>query len=81
MGNWNRREEEAHVLAIAPIMKEIADMVKAKLPAGTDFGVLVFAPSREPNEEGRVLAVTTDRERMATYAAQWALTVLPSKPE
>jgi hypothetical protein len=74
---WNAQTEEGYALAIAPLMQEIADMVKAKLPAGTDFGVLVFAPSSDPKREGRVLAATTDRTRMATYAAQWVLTVLP----
>lgn len=77
MSNWDPKAEEAFGLAIAPIMREIAELVKAKLPAGTDFGVLVLAPSAVPGAEGRVLAITTDRARVATGAAQWVLTVLP----
>jgi hypothetical protein len=43
-------------------MKELADYVKSRLPEGT---------------EGRVLAVTSDREVVAVAAAQWALTAWP----
>jgi hypothetical protein len=77
--NWNPEEEERLLFAISPHMQEIADTVRAKLPPGTDFGVLVVAPASVPGAEGRVLAITTDRTRMATYAAQWVLTVLPRK--
>jgi hypothetical protein len=77
--NWNARDEESHALAIAPLMREIADAVKAKLPEGTDFGVLIFAPASDPRAEGRVLAITTDRTRVAQYAVQWAATVIPTK--
>lgn len=77
--NWDPAAEEGYGLAIAPLMQEIADFVKSKLPAGTDFGVLIYAPSSDPKAEGRVIAVTSDRDRMAFYAAQWILTVLPGK--
>lgn len=77
--DWNAATEEAYGLAVAPLLQEIADYVRGKLPAGTDFGVLVVAPPVEGGKEGRVLAITTDRTRMAHYAAQWVVTVLPRK--
>jgi hypothetical protein len=77
--NWNPEAEEGFALALTPIAKEIADFVRSKLPEGTDFGVLVLVPNRDPKAEGRVIAVTSDRRRVATAAAQWVLTVLPRK--
>lgn len=74
--NWNADSEEAFALAVAPILKEMANSVRDRLPSGTDFGVLVFAPADDRKGDGRVLAITTDRQRMARYAARWVLTVL-----
>ena len=79
--NWDPAAEEGYALAIAPLLNEIAEYVKTKLPPGTDFGVLVFAPSSDPKAEGRIMAVTTNRDRMAVYAAKWVLTVLPEPKE
>jgi hypothetical protein len=74
--NWNPPDEERFALALVPVMKEIADFVREKLPTGTDFGVLILVPSTVPGEEGRVLAITSDRRRVAVGAAQWVLTAL-----
>lgn len=73
---FTRDQEEQATLALVPLAKEIADFVRDRIPAGTDFGVLLFAKPPEGQIEGRVIAVTSDRDRVAPYAAQWALSVL-----
>lgn len=73
--------EEGYALAIVPIAKEIADFVRARIPEGADFGVLLFANPVERGGEGRIVAVTSDRERVAFYAAQWALDVANHNPD
>lgn len=73
--NWNPDDEEKYMLALAPILKDIGDVVKAKLPPGIDFGVIVCVPSPNVGELGRVLAITTDRERVSFAAAQWCMNV------
>lgn len=73
--NWDPELEEAFVLALAPLMKEIADYIKSRLPATTDFALLIGVPSPETSALGRVLAISTDRQRMAFLAAQWSLTI------
>jgi hypothetical protein len=74
---WDPPVEEYYLRALHPLLREIVALVKEKLPPHTHFGVLVLAPNSDPKGEGRVLAATTDRDIMATVAAQWALTVLP----
>jgi hypothetical protein len=73
--NWDPEVEQAFVLALAPLMKEMADYIKARLPATTDFALLIGVPSPETGAMGRVLAISTDRQRMALLAAQWSLTI------
>lgn len=75
--NWDPEAEQRYMLALVPLMRECNEFVKSKLPAGIDFGLLVVVPEVVAGEEGRVLALTTDRERMAWAAAQWVVTVLP----
>lgn len=72
---WNSEEEERHALRMLPFAKDIADYVKSKIPPDTDFGVLIFAKPLPGKKEGRVIAITSDRQRVAFYAAQWALSV------
>lgn len=57
-------------LAIVPLTKEIMDAVKAKLPPGVHFGVMVLVPG-EPH--GHVVAMTTDRDMVAPAVAEWVL--------
>ena len=60
-------------LALVPHAKEIADFVRAKIPDGLHWGVLILVPGKP---EGRVVAVTSDRQQVAIGAAQWVLDVL-----
>lgn len=73
---FTREEDERAALALVPLAKEIADFVRDRIPAGADFGVLLFAKPPAGQAEGRVIAVTSDRDRVAPYAAQWALSVI-----
>lgn len=70
-----RREDENAALAMIPLAKEIADFVRSRLPAGQDFGVLI--PVKDPHRPGEVniIALTSDRDIIAPFAAQWALDV------
>lgn len=60
-------------LQLLPWAKEIADLVKSKIPAGLDWGVFVIVPGKP---EGRVVALTSDRDRVAPQVAEWVLDVL-----
>lgn len=73
--NWDPELEQQYGLALAPVMKELADEVKRRLPPGTHFGVLVLVPSSDPDALGRTLAITSDRRVVAAAAGQWVLTV------
>jgi hypothetical protein len=73
---FTSEQEEQATLALVPLAKEIADFVRGKIPAGADFGVLLFAKPPEGQHEGRVIAVTSDRDRVAHHAAQWVLSVI-----
>ena len=77
--NWDADAEERHALALAPIVKGLMDDLRSKLPDGTHFGLMILVPSKERNGLGRVLAATTDRDRMAPAIAQWCLSVAPTK--
>lgn len=67
-----REEDESFALAIAPAMQDLMDTVRARLPEGTHFAVLVEAKG---NGCARVIAASTDRQHMALRAAEWALSV------
>lgn len=60
------------------LMRELQE----KLPDGVDFAILVCIPP-EPGtphgSHGHVQVVSTDRERVAFAAAQWALEILPAE--
>lgn len=68
-----REAEIGYMLALQPIAKEIMDLVKAKLPPGQHFGLIIPIQSKIPGVESRVLAISTDRAVIAPAAAQWAL--------
>ena len=74
--NWNAKAEEGFALAVAPLMREIADGVRAKLPDGTHFALQILAPSSVPGEAGRLMAISSDRDVMAPHVAQWVTTIL-----
>lgn len=71
----------AKARALEPLAKEISDYVRAKLPPDTDFGVfIVRKPNGTPGDTGDVLALTSDRERMARQVAGWVLqTIKPAR--
>ena len=77
----SRREEENAALALIPLVKEIAEFVRSKLPKGQHFGVLI--PVKDPHRPGevRIIALTSDRDILAPFAAQWALDVHRQKKE
>jgi hypothetical protein len=73
---FTREEDERAALALVPLAKEIADFVRGKIPPDADFGVLLFAKPPAGQQEGRVIVVTSDRDRVACHAAQWVLSVI-----
>lgn len=77
MSNWNPEEEQRNLLQFANVMEPHYERLKAALPPGTQFGILVIAPALVPGDEGRIVAMTTDREKIGVAAAQW---ILQSKP-
>lgn len=66
-------DEIAAVLQFVPHARELMDLLRAKLPEGVHFGLVILVPG---NPEGRVLALTTDRRRMARAAGEWIVSVL-----
>jgi hypothetical protein len=73
MSEPTRRDDENAMLALIPLAKEIADYCRSRLPAGQHFGVII--PVRVAEKEVRIIALTSDREQIASYAARWALDV------
>jgi hypothetical protein len=67
-----RTQDEAFALALAPKIREMMDFVRDRLPKDTHFAVLIEA---ETPGCARVLAGSTNRERMALRAAEWARSV------
>lgn len=64
--------DEAAALSFLPHAKEIMAGVKAKLPPGTEFGVMILTGSNPEN----VIAITTHREIVAPAVATWALATM-----
>lgn len=69
-------DSEAEIRALLPIAKDVFEGLREKLPQGQQFGLLLLLPG-EPM--GRVVALTTDRRKLALGAAQWVLEVLRDK--
>lgn len=67
--------EQAAMLALAPILRDFMADLQAKLPPETEIGILIAPPYRDGQGESRILALTTDRRRVAFLAAQWCLSV------
>lgn len=55
---------------MVPHAKRMMDALTPMLPPGTHFGVFVLVPG-EP--EGRVVAMTTDRNVVGPAVAEWFL--------
>lgn len=70
-----RDAEEGYAMALVPLAKDVMDYVRLKMPEGVEFAVLLVPPGRDDEGLNRVVAMSTNRERMAFYAAQWALDV------
>jgi hypothetical protein len=79
MAEPTRRDDENAMLALVPLAKEIADFCRSRLPEGQHFGVII--PVRVAEKEVRIIALTSDREQVAPYAAQWALDVFKRPTE
>lgn len=74
--HWNVNAvlgHEAAALSFLPHAKEIMASVKAKLPPGTEFGVMILTG---PNPDDQVIAITTHREVVAPAVATWALATI-----
>jgi hypothetical protein len=69
----NNDDREAFGLAMAPVMRELMAAVKARLPEGTHYAILIEAQQGETCE---VIAASTDRSRMALRAGEWVLSTL-----
>lgn len=66
-------DEARDALAFVPKAKELADLVRDRLPPGTHFGVMILVPGKQV---GKVVAITSDRKVVAPAVAQWVLTAL-----
>ncbi len=76
MSEFSISGEERAVLAMTPFAREIAAFVRSRIPEGADWGVLLFAKRLAGEDEGQVIALSSNRDRVAFYAAQWALSVM-----
>lgn len=73
--NWNPEREAEYLKQLEPVLKGCMDDVKGRLPAGTDFGILIYVPG-EP--EARVIATSTDRDKFVLHAAQYVMNMVNS---
>lgn len=69
--------DERFVLRAGELLRPLMDILRVKLPPRTDFGIIIIAPEAEPGEEGRVIAMSTDRRRIGLAAAQWIVNAEP----
>lgn len=64
------------------VIQQAMRRLKTELPPNYHFAILVEMPPEGGAGHGahaHVKAISTDRERMAFHAAQWALSVVPPK--
>lgn len=69
--------EARFALGMAPLARKVADAVRTMLPPGTHFGVFILTPPHQG--EGRVIAVTTDRNVVGPQVAQWFLSTVQER--
>lgn len=76
--NWNPPAEERMAYLAGKALEPAFADLKAKLPDGTDFGIIILVPNtEEPKGEGRVIAMSTNRKKVGLAAAQWILNAQP----
>jgi hypothetical protein len=73
---WDSEEEAAFALAAAPLMRELLDLIRARVPEGTHFTVALLPPNADRRGWGRLLVGSTDRAVMLPNLANWVLTML-----
>lgn len=54
--------------------QELQDLVRDRLPDGTDFGVVILVPN--PDGEPHVVMVCTDRQVVAPAVGRWVVEIL-----
>lgn len=69
-------EEERLLLQMAPLGKDLMDMIREILPAGTHFSLCILAPPTENAKSGNLVVLSTDRDVMVPNVAQWCLKML-----
>lgn len=74
---WDPELEERYLRELVPAIEPVFAQLRALLPPGTDAGILIGVRPLEGEQWGRVIAMTSDRTRVAALAGQWVLTVLP----
>ncbi len=71
--------EAREALRLLPFARDAMDVIRAQLPDDTHFGLMVLVPGEK---EGRVIALTTDRDVVAPAVARWVMDVLdPNRQE
>lgn len=68
MSEWNAEAEQRFALTVASELKGIFEQIRAQLGPEVHFGLLIELPI---GKDGRLIAMTTDRERIARRAAEW----------
>lgn len=73
-------DEGRRALAFLPKAKELMAMIKKELPEGTHFGLMILEEGTGENGEDRLLALSTDRKKVALQVARWVLDALDGEP-
>lgn len=73
---WDPETEERLLRELVPKLEPVYQQLRALLPPRTDVGILIGVRPLEGELWGRVIAMTTDRARVAALAGQWCLTAL-----
>lgn len=64
--------EDADAIALGNYLREVYKFVANRLPHDTHFAILIDIPDlTDPDGEGRIGAISTNREHMAELALQW----------
>lgn len=67
--------DRGYALALLPLAKEIVAFVKDRIPPDTEYAVLLVPATTDQHGLKRTVAISSNRDRMSFYAAQWALDV------
>lgn len=74
---WDAAAEQAWALRAGEQLRPIFEQIKAQLPPGIDFGIVLCVPPLRGETEGRTLALCTDRRAVGLAAAQWIVNARP----